>query len=264
MKRSFVLALVLLLSAAGARADVMLLVHGYLGSGASWHESGVSYSLEQAGWGYAGHLQPVNGQMRLRYGRYPNADKAVFTVDLPSEAPVDPQMRWLAAAVDQIQQRRPNERFVLVGHSAGGVVARLFLVRVPDRRVDVLVTIASPHLGTDLAETGASLANSPVGFFAPMMGLGEINRGEALYRDLSRPRPGSLLYWLNTQPHPDIDYISMIREPGLDEVVPLYSQDLNNVPVLRGRARSYRTVGDHYLNKNDGAAIAGALEALDH
>jgi pimeloyl-ACP methyl ester carboxylesterase len=40
---------------------------------------------------------------------------------------------------------------VLVGHSAGGVIARLFVGTHPDAGITKLVTVASPHAGSDLA-----------------------------------------------------------------------------------------------------------------
>lgn len=48
MKRLYVL--FLFIFACVAKADVALLVHGYLGSAATWKYSGVSAALFQQGW----------------------------------------------------------------------------------------------------------------------------------------------------------------------------------------------------------------------
>jgi triacylglycerol lipase len=80
--------------------------------------------------------------------------------------------------------------------------------------------------------------------------------------DLSPAVPGSLLFWLNAQPHPRLQYVSIVRAApfGLGDVlVPGFSQDLNNVPVLRGQARSYVVPADHSLVPADGTMLASVL-----
>ncbi len=41
---------------------------------------------------------------------------------------------------------------VLIGHSAGGVIARIFVQAYPDSGVTKLITVASPHAGAELAD----------------------------------------------------------------------------------------------------------------
>ena len=56
-----------------------------------------------------------------------------------------------------VEEERPEglvEKLILVGHSAGGVVARLVVLGNNPYRVDELITIASPHLGTVRAAQG--------------------------------------------------------------------------------------------------------------
>lgn len=43
------------------------------------------------------------------------------------------------------------KEIVLVGHSAGGVIARLFIESYPDFGVTKVITVAAPHTGSDLA-----------------------------------------------------------------------------------------------------------------
>lgn len=43
------------------------------------------------------------------------------------------------------------KEIVLVGHSAGGVIARLFATHYPDSGVTKVITVASPHLGAEAA-----------------------------------------------------------------------------------------------------------------
>ena len=75
--------------------------------------------------------------------------------------------------------------------------------------------------------------------------------------------PGSVLGWLNVQPHPEIEYVSVIRTtpngvPG-DWVVPGFSQDMNQVPALHGRSRVVAAPSDHELLPPDGLLIARLL-----
>jgi pimeloyl-ACP methyl ester carboxylesterase len=43
------------------------------------------------------------------------------------------------------------KEIVLIGHSAGGVIARLFVESNPDAGVTKLITVSSPHTGSELA-----------------------------------------------------------------------------------------------------------------
>ena len=80
--------------------------------------------------------------------------------------------------------------------------------------------------------------------------------------DLLPAESGNVLFWLNQQPHPNIRYYAVVRQTPFalgDELVPAYSQDLNNVPALRGRAEVLVTSAGHSLNPNDGVLLAGIL-----
>ena len=75
--------------------------------------------------------------------------------------------------------------------------------------------------------------------------------------------PHRFLYWLNRQPHPEAEYISIVRDQmspsGGDLIVPESSQYLEAVHDLRFRARSYIVPGSHLLNKNDGRLLIDLL-----
>jgi hypothetical protein len=83
--------------------------------------------------------------------------------------------------------------------------------------------------------------------------------------DLTPEHPGSLLFWLNRQAHPEIEYVSVIR-PGPvgmgDEVVPAYSQDMTNVAALKGRTKSRHTTLSHSLHPVDGEVLTDILRSL--
>ena len=273
MRKGWIAVLMLvtgLFSTAG-RADVLVLVHGYLSGAQSWDVSGITGVLQQHDWQRAGvYVAGPAGIQQVPAAGMEAANK-FYAVDLPSEAPILVQVYQLNEILDSISQTHKDEPVILVGHSAGGVVARAALVRGQHDNVKALITIASPHLGTARAEQALDATDIPfpismvTDFFA-----GETYhtamRSRSLYVDLVRPQPGTLLYWLNAQPHPDIEYFSIVRgssEAGWgDYIVPAYSQDMNNVPALRGRSSMINVPVSHGLEPVDGSVIANLLSDL--
>ncbi len=265
MLRSLIVSVILWLSASTASADVVVLVQGYLGDAGSWRESGVTIELHASGWEDGGHY--IEGsQGLLRYGGTVTKGNRYVTVDLPTEAPIPVQAEILARYVFAVANRDKNEKVHLVGHSAGGVVARYYMVRanisgtLPS--IGGLITIASPHLGTDAAETGLAAGQSALGLLAPFFGGSTINRSQALYSDLVRERPGSLLGWLNHQQHPDAEYVSIIRGGDDGDIVPQWSQDMTRVAALATRASSMVSSPGHGLHVGDGYLIATVLNDI--
>ncbi len=254
-------------------ADVLVLVHGYLGSAQSWAEAGVIDRLRQRGYRMAGtyRFSPRGVQFQRLSEAVP--DKPLYSVNLPSQAPIVIQADWLAAYLRALRARHPKTPVQIAAHSAGGVVARMTLVRHGRLGVDHLITIASPHQGTGRAIQALD-ATAEQGMFGVVRGwLTRRATGDALYAtlqhsrgvllDLTPPRPGNLLFWLNQQPHPDIAYTSIMRigtfsMPG-DRVVPPLSQDLNLVPALAGKAKTYSMAQGHLLTPADGDLIGKLL-----
>ena len=239
-------------------AQVLVLVHGYMGQGGSWRVAGITHVLDRAGWEDGGHLRIGENKevVNYRQGRS-GQDKTFYTLDMPSEAPVAIQAQFLATFMKAISSHHPGESLNLVGFSAGGLVARMYMVvrRDDEPRVASLVTIATPHLGTQLAEIGNKLRQTPLAWVTPFMGASTFNRSGALYRELSPEEPGNFLYWLNRQVHPKAKYISIVRISssfmGGDFIVPTYSQDMNNVIALRGSSSQVRSTGGHELTFQD-------------
>lgn len=254
-----------------ARADVLVLVHGYLSGAQSWDASGITAILGRNGWQRAGVYAAGPAGLQLVPVQNRDAKHSFYTVDLPSEAPVLVQAFQLRQVLQSIAQTHDGESIVVVGHSAGGVVARAALVRGQASNVKALITIATPHLGTYRAEQALDATDIPFPFslVTDMLG-GETYdtamRSRSLYVDLVRPRPGSLLFWLNNEPHPDIEYFSIVRGKDAafsgDFVVPGYSQDMNNVPVLRGKSSRILIPREHGLDVLDGNVIVNLLANL--
>jgi pimeloyl-ACP methyl ester carboxylesterase len=252
----------LFLAAPLAHADTAILLHGHLGSQMDFRDSGFTDTFARAGWRDGGHF---SDQRTATIPGERGAARIFCTVALTGEAPLREQARQLGKAITQLRARRPHDPLVLIGFSAGGVVARLYMVEHPREDIRTLVTLASPHLGTESAALGRLIEDSGLGAYAEELGAGFIRRSQALYEDLLPEQPGSFLHALNRQAHPRARYISIVRingepEPG-DLVVPAASQDLNNVHALRDRAETLHRPGVHGVTADDGELIVRLLAA---
>jgi triacylglycerol lipase len=269
------LLLLLLIWSPATPASVMVLVHGYLGDGQSFHKAGVVDALTAAGWHYGGEWRySQDGKVRLaRAGTA--GERTLYTVTLPASAPLALQADWLSAMIRSAANRHPDQPVILVGHSAGGVVSRLSLVRGGVGPVVHLITIASPHLGTARA-LQALEATDGGGIFGPFRQIltrqavggsnyDAIRHSRAALVDLAPPTQGNLLGWLNVQDHPDITYDAVVRNTdfrmGGDILIPAYSQDLNQVPALRGRATVIASPLEHGLAVDDARLILQRIAA---
>lgn len=265
------LVLILLMAGAGslpARADILLLVHGYLGGAYSWDNSGITTILQQRDWQRAGVYVADPVGVRLIPAAGEQAGRKFYTADMDSEAPMRIQVMQLQSILNAIEQAHPDEPIIIVGHSAGGVAARAALVLGSGKNVKSLITIASPHLGTVRAEQALDATDIPFPFSMVTDFFGGetydiAKRSRSLYHDLVRPYPGTFLYWLNAQPHPDIKYISVVRAQTAagwgDYVVPSYSQDMNNIAALHGKSSLVTIPGRHELAPADGGVILDML-----
>ena len=260
--------LLLTLSTA-TRADVLLLVHGYLSSASAWEVSGVNQILADNGWKRAG-LYSAGGFAEAAAADAKDTKKVVLA-ELPSEAPIGIQSDLLLHYLQDISTRFAGERLIIVGHSAGGLVARLSMLRTAIPDLVALVTIATPHLGTQRAAQALDATDVPfpISIIPDFFGGSNwdlLKRGRSLYVDLLPPAPGTLLFWLNQQKHPDITYYSIVRGTPYalygDSLVPGYSQDMNAVPVLYGKSKLVTVGSGHELNPQDGFALAGILSAF--
>lgn len=252
-------------------ADVLVLVHGYLGDANSWERSGINEILDHNGWKRAGLFigSPAGPQLFVR--DYGDAKNKVYVANLPSETPVIVQTEILNEILDQVQQRHPDEPLILAGHSAGGLIARSALVKRSRKNVKGLITIASPHLGTYRAIQALKITRSqgPFELVKDFVGGNDyvaLKHSRVLMMDLLPSYPGNFVSWLNVQPHPDIKYISIVRTnpAGVagDSLVPGYSQDMNNIPALKGKSTVYPTATGHYLVPDDALTLLDILKNL--
>ena len=269
MKLTQILISFLLLLSVSAQADVMLLIHGYLGDANSWERSGINSELNQNGWARAGMFRGSPLGPVLYVTEHADAEHLVYVATLPSEAPVGNQSDILKNIIDIIEQDHAGHEIILVGHSAGGVVARMTLIRHQLNNVKALITIAAPHIGTGRADQALDITanHGPFNMVKSFVGGSDydaLKHSRGLMIDLRHPQPGNMLYWLNSQPHPDIHYASIIRLDNSgstgDYYVPGFSQNMNNVPVLQGQSSTYTTRANHFLKRKDATTILSIIE----
>lgn len=258
--------LLLCWQSAFARADTVIFVHGFLGN--VWSFAPVSQALQRNGWQRGGVIMAKSKRnMALMLSNVESKHRFI-AVGLPSYAPIKEQAQLLEMALKQVVRLFPTQNIHLVAHSAGGVVARLLLVKAYVPQIKSLITITTPHLGTRRAEFASDMTDLPfpMRMMAETMGgrmYDEFQEANVFFNNLSRPRPGNFLYWLNIQPHPPIQYVAIVHRKtsffDKDFMVPAYSQSMEGVPALKGQTKTIEIKGKHSLNQKDGAVVAQIL-----
>jgi triacylglycerol lipase len=88
------------------------------------------------------------------------AGHTVATLSLtPPYTSIGKLVPQLAQRIEEVCRATGADQVVLIAHSMGGLVCRSYLARHGGARVERLITIASPHAGTELARLGIG-ANS--------------------------------------------------------------------------------------------------------
>ncbi len=263
----------LLLLPLSAHGEVAVLLHGVLGSSNSWEQSGAVDALVEMGWERAGRIEPgTDGTPLLAPALYPPRGKRqLYLADIPSLIPLEQQSRLLQQLLIALMQRHPDERLYLIGHSAGGVVSRMVAVNDEIEPLSGLITIASPHLGSPYANLAYDLATLPFPLrMVPKLLAHDkyqlLRRSRHMIKGLVLARPGTHLYWLNRQPHPNIHYVSIVRRQppahSREALVPYWSQDLNRVSSLQGHATSISTFAPHRITQQDGYLLGVLLNQM--
>lgn len=88
-------------------------------------------------------------------GRIARAGRQVGTISLaPVFNDIDGYVEQLARRIEAVCAAAGTERLILIGHSMGGLAARAYLRRHGNVRVAKLVTLGTPHHGSQLARLG--------------------------------------------------------------------------------------------------------------
>jgi pimeloyl-ACP methyl ester carboxylesterase len=110
---------------------------------------------------------------RHGFGRVSTLNYSVFTSDVRTAA------RELGRRVEALCRETGYDRVHVVGHSMGGVIARYYIQRLGgDERIHTLVTMGSPHGGTEVAR------------LLPTHLARQLRPDSDIVRELREPAPG--------------------------------------------------------------------------
>jgi triacylglycerol lipase len=163
-------------------------------------------------------------------------DYGLLTRDIPTAA------QLLGEAVEKLAANSGYERIHVIGHSLGGLIARYYVQRLGgDARVHTLVTLGTPHAGTEVARP-----------FRRLPLAGQLTPGSSVLRELAEPAPHCRTRFLVFAS--DLDH--MVRPTGNARL---------EHPDLSVRNIDVRGVGHLSLPNNASVAftIASALTELD-
>jgi pimeloyl-ACP methyl ester carboxylesterase len=149
----------------------------------------------------------------------------VKVIQLPYRESLQFQSAYLNKMLKQI-----DDDIYLVGHSAGGVVARNVFVRSDNKNIKSLITIASPHLGSDLALYGSILNDKiPFGNLFSKIVLPDEASAHMPLRQLKEK--SAFLADLNNLKHPNGCYVSIVKTGGYinNSFASTKSQNMNNI-----------------------------------
>ena len=100
-------------------------------------------------------------------------DYGLLTRDIPTAA------RLLGEAIEKLAANSGYERIHVIGHSLGGLIARYYVQRLGgDARVHTLVTLGTPHAGTEAARPWRMV---------PL--LNQLTPGSSVLHELAEPAP---------------------------------------------------------------------------
>lgn len=250
----------------------MLFLHGFGSSAAMWEMDGTVAYFETRGLRYGG---------RLRADGRRGAPAALRGKDLFTVGFADPygDVDVWAGELEQVIRRALEftgaRKVILVAHSAGGLAARRYLVdHLDDHHVHALVTVASPHGGTELAFL-ADLkvlveARPELLVFRPLVKKLEEAAGFPLNaRILSQLHPVERNDWLQALDranHPlDVRYVALVVEHGREldvwqdldaDLRRLRSEPANSTLVNRLMQRLLDAVNAEDWHSGDGVILA--------
>jgi pimeloyl-ACP methyl ester carboxylesterase len=163
-------------------------------------------------------------------------DYGLLTQNIPRAA------ARLGEAIEELTAATGYERVHIIGHSLGGLIARYYVQRLEgDRHVHTLVTLGTPHQGTQLA------------WAAPLLPLiRQLTPTSAVIQELAQPAPGCRTRFIAF--YSDIDHLIV---PSGNARLDHPDLNVQNIPV--------RGVG-HLSMPNNGRiafTIAQALRELD-
>jgi pimeloyl-ACP methyl ester carboxylesterase len=212
----------------------IILVHGLGQKSTVWDSYAVKYYEKELGLNHGGVLKKVNGTCVLE-PKNSNKFSDFFTVSFSN--PTDSIEGWrkeLEQYITLVLNRTKAQKVILIGYSMGGLASRSYLTKhVIDHKVQRLITIGTPHLGSAFAKAynwkpaiTTALKSDPnfATKFLLEQSLSVMKAAETdvpfdapAVRDLRRPEDGGIyLKNLGSAPHPlDVEYVSVVGDVPL-------------------------------------------------
>lgn len=138
-------------------------------------------------------------------------DFDVFTFAYAQTLPVDAVSLSLGLRAEVSRLKKAGyEEIILIGHSAGGIVARQFIERFPDTGVTKVIQVATPNDGSDYATIRLGIPKLQLPFLQSLA-------PESRQREIARPR----------KLPPDIEFCCVVCKGGnrkSDTIVSFSSQ----------------------------------------
>lgn len=132
----------------------------------------------------------------------------------------------LEVYLERLHAEFPDQAFSLVGHSLGGLLARVYAEKHPDRAVAAVITLGTPHRGSKMAVFGPGRLAASLMFRGPLFEQLERSpnrlpcKGLALYSPVDNlviPAEGlKVPYtgWLSRETHP-MSHVAMLFAPSV-------------------------------------------------
>lgn len=156
----------------------------------------------------------------------------IYTVTLsPLWGSIDEMVPQLATKIEAICKQSGHENLIIVAHSMGGLVTRAYMASSPNApaRIEQLITLASPHGGTQMANFGVGQC---VGEMNMKSGwLAALERSEqtmphpptvsiyTLNDDLVYPPENSRLVWADNVPVAGVGHVALLFSKAIAERV---------------------------------------------
>ncbi|MBI2623910.1 alpha/beta fold hydrolase [Candidatus Parcubacteria bacterium] len=172
----------------------IILVHGLNSDASTWDE--FLASVTSQGWTFGGQARYRNGQIYYfpdaRFGgRIKPGD--IYTVSFTSGKDLTYQQQGeeLEGVINFILELTGKSKAICVGHSMGGLACRAYLSYARTPKVSQIITVGTPHLGSNFANiaavAGFSGAITAVRILQPnSLELNQLNT-DALYRYRDTP-----------------------------------------------------------------------------
>ena len=122
------------------------------GLGTSWNHENMILGIEkpQSDWFMTPGVKVYDGLINtLKNANYQTEgeDKNLFIFNYNWTKPLESNVEDFKNYIENIVRPLPEQKIDLIGHSLGGLIARIYIQNNPNNNIDQLITLGSPHKG---------------------------------------------------------------------------------------------------------------------